>query len=133
MSKGVVRRYSRAVKLNVVEEIEAGRLTVSEAQRRFGIRGNQTVYNWLKAFGSHRPTTVYVQMKDEQDPLTQRDEEIRRLKAEKQALESALAQKDLKLLLAESAIEVAEEHFGCETGFIKKNFGRKWWTKPESK
>lgn len=131
MPTRTTRHYSQAVKRHIVAEVEAGRFSVTEAQRRFGIRSNQTIYNWLNALGAHPATRVYVQMKDEQDPITQRDEEIRRLQAEKQALESALAQKELKLLVAESALDVAERHFGCEPGFIKKNFAPKWSTKPE--
>ena len=119
-----IRHYSQAVKLYVVTEIEAGRLSVTEARRRFGIRGNNTIYNWLKAFGksSHTRPQIYIQMKDEQDPLTQRETEIRELKAEKQALESALAQSQVKVLFLESLVTVAERHVGVETGHFKKNF-----------
>lgn len=132
MSQPTVRRYSFALKKYVVEEIENGRMSVAQARRRYSIGGNETVYRWLRTFGNHprTATRVYVQMKDEQDPLTQRDEEIRQLKAEKQALESALAQKELQLLLSESFLTVAERHFGCEAGFIKKNFAPTPSTKP---
>lgn len=135
MPTRALRYYSQTLKLHVVTEIEAGRLTITQAQRRFGIRARQTIYNWLKTFGQHThcATKVYVQMKDEQDLLKQREEEIRRLQQEKQALESALAQKELKLLLAESAIIVAERHFGCDEGFIKKNFAPASSTPPETK
>lgn len=127
-----VKHYSEAVKHHVVTEIEAGRLSVAEAQRRFGIEGSATVYRWLRAFGksTRTATRLYVTMKDEQDPLAQRDEQIRKLKADKQALESALAQKELRLLMAESFITVAERHFGCEEGFIKKNFASQLSIRP---
>ncbi|WP_456425772.1 transposase [Rhodocaloribacter sp.] len=122
MSTRTIRRYSQAVKHYVVSEIEAGRLTIAEAQRRFGIRSNQTVYNWLKAFGKSTRTThkVFVQMKHEQDPLTRREEEIRRLKAEKQALETALAQSRVEVLFLESLVRATEDHLGLEAGSLKK-------------
>jgi transposase-like protein len=128
-----MKHYSQAVKHHVVTEIEAGHLSVAEAQRRFGIQSAETVYRWLRAFGksTRTATRLYVTMKDEQDPLAQRDQQIRKLKADKQALESALAQKDLKLLMAESFITVAERHFGCEEGFIKKNFVPELSIRPE--
>lgn len=104
MSTRTSKQYSLAVKQHVVTEIETGRLSVAEARRRFGIRGSETVYRWLRAFGkqTRTATKVYVQMKHEQDPLDEKKAEIRKLKAEKQALESALAQKELKLLLNSS-------------------------------
>lgn len=135
MATRVVRRYSEAVKLHVVTEIEAGRLTRAEASRRFGIRGNQTLPNWLKQFGKspHTATRVYIQMKDEHDPLTQREEEVRHLKAEKQALESALAQSQVKIIFLESLVTVAERSVGMEPGHFKKNFGAKVSPTPEKR
>lgn len=132
MSQPTVRRYSFALKKHLVEEIENGRMSVAEARRRYSIGGNETIYRWLRSFGKHprTATTVYVQMKHETDPLAQRDEEIRQLKAQKQALESALAQKELQLLMSESFLTVAERHFGLEEGFIKKNFEPTRSTKP---
>lgn len=123
MSQRTVKRYSFALKKHVVEEIEAGRLSVAQARRRFSIGGNQTVYRWLEQFGKHPRTTtkVYVQMKHEHDPLDQAQQTIRELEQHKQALESALAQKELALLMSESFLRAAEDHFGCEPGFIKKN------------
>lgn len=135
MPTRTIRRYSQAVKHHVVTEIEAGRLSVAEAQRRFGIRGGQTIYNWLAAFSksTHTATKVYVQMKDEQDPLSQRDQQIRRLEAEKQALESALAKSQVKVLFLESLVTVAERHVGVETGHFKKNFAPKASLSPEKR
>lgn len=130
-----MRRYSQAVKHHVVTEIGAGRLGVTQAQQRFGIRSSTTIYTWLNSFGTnnHRPTKVYIQMKDEKDPLSLREKEILRLKADKQALESALAQSQVKLLLLESLVAVAEEHVGVEAGHFKKNFASKRSTTPEKR
>lgn len=133
MSTRTIRRYSFPLKLHVVTEIEAGRLSVAQARRRFGIAGNETVYRWLRQFGKtpHTATKVYVTMKDEQDPFEAHKAHLRALENQKQALESALAQKELQLLMAESFIKAAEAHFGCGPGFIKKNCVPKPLTKPE--
>lgn len=133
MSQPTIRHYSLAVKTHIVQEIENGRMTISQARQRFSIGGNNTLYRWLQQFGKHprTATKVYIQMKHEKDPLAQRDETIRHLKAQKQALESALAQKELQLLMTESFLTVAEEHFGCQKGFIKKNYASKLSIKAE--
>lgn len=125
MTTRTTRYYSLALKHHVVREIEAGRLTVSQAQTRYGITSFQSIYRWLDTFGTQTAVKVHVQMKDEQDLLSQREAEIQRLQADKQALESALAQSQVKLLLLESLIAVAEKHVGMEAGAFKKNFGTK--------
>lgn len=135
MPTPVLRHYSEAVKVHIVTEIEAGRLTVSEARRRFGIRGQQTIYTWLTKWGKtpRTATQIYIQMKDERDPLTQRAEEIRQLRADKQALESALAQSQLKVLFLESLITVSEQSVGMQAGTFKKNFGAQPLPTPEKR
>jgi transposase-like protein len=127
MSNAIVKVFSPVVRQHVVSEIEAGRMSVAEARRRFGIGGSNTIYQWLGKYGKSRRTAtqVYVTMKNETDPIAQRDEQIKRLKKEKAELESALAQKEVKLMLAESLVSQAEKYVGMKPGDLKKNFGPK--------
>ena len=113
----VALRYSTAFKLKVVEQIERGELTVSEARRVYDIRGGQTIQRWLAKHGkSHLLSRVVrVQMKDEKD-------RIKQLEAEKQKLESALAQAHVKNLFLEELIVLAKEEYDID---VKKNFGAK--------
>jgi len=112
-----IYRYSLAFQQKVVSEIEEGRLGITQAQRVYGINGTVTIQNWLRKFGKNHllNKVVRIQMKDEKD-------ELLALKKEKQRLESALAQTQLKVMTLESLIEVAEEHYRVD---IKKNFGGK--------
>jgi transposase-like protein len=120
MKKRVRKRYSTAFKRKVVREVETGDLSVPQARRLYDIGGGSTIYNWLDEFGKSESKTVYVHTNDETDPMSTLQEENKRLREEKQALESALAQAHLKQLALESTIEVASEHFGTD---VKKNFG----------
>ena len=105
MSK-VLRRYSEAFKRSVVVEVESGRYTVLEAaaihQVRFG-----SVYRWMKQLGGPQSQTriMRIEMPDERN-------RIKELEKEKRALESALAQAHMKILLLESTVEVLEEKAG---------------------
>ncbi|MEE8437614.1 MAG: transposase [Candidatus Neomarinimicrobiota bacterium] len=114
---GVVVRYSSAFKCQVVKQIEGGKFTVAEARRVYDITGAATIQSWLKAYGKEHllPHRVIVKMKNESD-------KVKQLEKEKQALESALAQSQLKVLAMESMIEVAESHYRIK---IKKNYGSK--------
>jgi len=115
-----VKRYSAAFKQKVVSEIESGRFTISEARRVYGITGIGTIENWVKKLGkSHLLSKIVrIEMIDEKD-------RIKELEREKQALESALAQTQLKLLTLESLFETAEEYYGLDFSEIKKNVGTK--------
>jgi len=114
----VTYTYSIAFKQKVVNEIETGKLSsVHEAQRLYDIRGNRTIYDWVRKLGKNEliGKVVRVEMKDEKD-------KIKALEQEKRQLEKALAQAHIKVVALESLIEVAEEHYGVD---FKKNFTAK--------
>lgn len=116
MQREVLKRYSIAFKLRVVAEIEGGRLTVLQAQRRYGLGAGATVYRWLERYGKHyqKAKVIRVEHPGEVD-------RVKQLEAEKQELESALSSAHLKILRLESTLEVLEET--CETP-AKKNSGK---------
>ena len=104
MEPSVVRRYSTAFKRQVVADIGSGKYTVFSASRVLGI-GYSTVQRWWKRETSPTqwPNMMRIQMPDEASKLKQ-------LEKEKQALESALAQAQLKIIVLESTIEVLQEN-----------------------
>ena len=105
-------RYSEAFKMKVISEIESGKLTANQARQNYDIGGGSTIKNWIKKYGKNKllSKVVRIEMKDEKDKLKQ-------LEKEKKALESALAQAQLKILCMESMIEVAKDDFDFD---IKK-------------
>ncbi len=102
----VLHRYSEAFKRSVVAEVESGRYTALEAAAVHQVHFS-SVYLWLKQLGG--PTTqnriMRIEMPNERD-------RIKELEKEKRALESALAQAHMKILLLESTVEVLEEKAG---------------------
>ena len=112
-------RYSEAFKQKVIHEIETRQLTPAEIVRKYDVSANVINY-WLKRFGKRHlfKKVVRVEMPGEINPT----DIIKQLKKEKQQLESALAQTQLKLIAAESLVEVAEKHYKID---IKKKFGTK--------
>lgn len=109
-------RYSISFKQKVVKEIEEEGLGISEARRRYGITGGQTVQKWLKELGkSHLLNMVIrVEMKDEKDRL-------RELEKENQKLKIALADAYLSRDCAEEVIKQAGKIYGED---LKKKFGK---------
>jgi transposase len=120
-----IKQYSLAFKQMVVNQIEAGRFTISEAKRTYDIGGCGTIPNWLKKFGKNHllNKVVRIEMKGEKD-------RIKELERQKRELESALAQEHLRNICLESLIECVEEHYQID---VKKNFGEKQQKKLEEK
>ena len=118
-TENTVIRYSEAFKQKVIHEIESRQLTPAEVVRKYDVSSGIINY-WLKRFRKHHllKKVVRVEMPDEINST----DIIKKLKREKQELESALAQTQLKLIAVESLVEVAEEHYKID---IKKKFGTK--------
>ena len=120
----VLPRYSEAFKHSVVAEVEAGRYTVLEAARVHGVNFS-SIYKWVRQFGgpSSQTRIMRIQMPTEHD-------RIKELEREKRALESALAQAHLKIVMLESTLEVLEEKAGVT---IKKKTGTPSSNEPTAK
>ncbi|WP_294348051.1 transposase [Prosthecochloris sp.] len=112
---GVNKKYSAAFKHKVVTEIENGKFSIGEAHRVYEIGGGTTIYNWLRRYGKGHliNKTVLVQMKNESD-------RIKQLEKEKRELEAALAKTQVRVVMLESVIEVAEKELKID---IKKKSG----------
>ena len=106
-------RYSESFKQAILQKIVSGELTVSQAKRRYNIRGGSTIPGWLRKYDHQDklPTIKYITSVSEMDRLKQ-------LEKEKQELESALAQAHMRNVYLESLLTIAEEEYGLP---LKKN------------
>lgn len=104
----VIRQYSESFKRSVVAEIESGRYTVLEAASAHQVSFT-SVYKWVKQLGGpdHQTRIVRIEMSNERN-------RIKELEKEKRALESALAQAHMKIIVLESTVEVLEEKSGVK-------------------
>jgi transposase len=109
-------RYSIAFKQKVISEIESGKYSLRQASKIYNV-SDVSLYKWLRRFGKNHliGKVVRIEMKGEAD-------RIKQLEADKKALESALAQAQLKIITLESTIEVAEEKYKID---FKKKIGLK--------
>lgn len=100
-------RYSGELKQRLVDEIEAGHLSIREAAET-AQAAVTLVHQWLTEYGRFKPKReiVEVVMKSEQDQIA--------------ALEKALAAAHLKLEVYDELITQANRHFQTD---LKKSFG----------
>ena len=111
----ITNRYSIGFKLRVVEEIEQEGLLIAEAKQRYGIKGGQTIQNWIRKFGKHHllNTIVRIETMDEKEQLKKLQEENRKLKL-------ALADSLMEKRCLEVLIEEVDKAYKTD---VKKSFG----------
>ncbi len=116
MNKEPIKRYSQALKQQVVREYEAG-ASIYSLRQKYGIGAHNTVARWVKQYGrlGYRSEVVHIQTKEDQHEFQMMKKQIREL-------ESALAQSVLENRMLATTIEVASQAMGQD---LKKNFGKK--------
>ena len=108
VDRRIVTRYSETFKRKVVEELESGKLSsVSSARRRYGIAGALTVQGWVKKLGKNHLLGKVVRVE-----TLEEGREVERLRRLVRELEHALAQTQMRELLAEAQFEVLCERQG---------------------
>lgn len=114
---GQTYRYSSALKLKIISEIESGKYSIEQARKIYDIKGGSTIQCWIKKYGKNHllSNIVRVQMKDEKD-------KIKELRNQIKALERALAKAHVDNLCWQSLVEVIDEKYSTDS---KKNFGSK--------
>jgi transposase-like protein len=114
MTKEVRKRYRHSIcfKQKVIEEIKEG-ASLHAVSLKYGIRGPNTVRNWIKQLGQEYLLTeiIYVKMKHEQD-------EVKTLQKEVQRLKLALADATLERDALESLLEVANEYYEVDMSML---------------
>lgn len=108
------KRYSISFKKHVVEEVENGS-SYSYLQKKYDIRGAETIQKWVKSLGKHHllNKTVRIETLDEKRRLRELEEANKKLKA-------ALADSIVANKMLETLIDVANEEYKTD---LKKSFG----------
>ena len=115
----VIKNYSSAFKLKVVNEIESGKLSIGQAQEIYDIGGNATISRWIKNLGRNHLLSkiVRIEMKDENDKLKELKDRVRQL-------EKLLANKELDSLMNEAFLELLAEDHGVDLDEFKKKIDK---------
>jgi transposase-like protein len=109
-----INRYSISFKKQVVEELEKGS-SYSYLQKKYNIRGAETIQRWVRSFGRDHllNKSVRIETMDEKRRLKELEQENRRLKM-------ALADSIVANKMLETLIDVANDEYKTD---LKKNFG----------
>lgn len=115
MEKTVIR-YSEAFKHQVVDEIERSKFsTMERARKAYGIKGSETVRNWILKYGDDKllPRKVRIETLKEQNELKAARKRIREL-------EAAVADAHIDYCLERSYLRIACERMETDPDTFKK-------------
>ena len=112
-SNGLI--FTEAFKRHVVQEVERGKITKSDAGRKYGILGHSTILKWCRRYGITRPKSGDNSMPDKDFELMRQANEIKALKEE---LEDAR----FRNMVLETLVDVAEKELHIQ---IRKKYGAK--------
>lgn len=123
MNTYIVKKYSLAVKKQIVAEYEKG-TSIHALHQRYGMSQN-TIRQWLMQYSREgiRSKIMVIQTPEEQT-------RVKELEARVRELEAALAQATLDNLMLNSMVTVAEKEYQVD---LKKNFARLSSNKPSNK
>ncbi|MHC5311099.1 transposase [Myroides sp. LJL116] len=118
--KRTQKDYTLSFKFQVVQEIEQGQLSISQATLKYGIQGNQTIKNWLKKFGNfdwNNQIRKPMEMTPEQKLIAQ-EVKIRQLEKQIKQLEDEKFFAQQKAIFFDMMIDIAEKDLKID---IRKN------------
>lgn len=112
--------YSLSFKLSVVSEIEQGNLSISGAQKKYGIQGDSTVRNWLRKYGTFdwENQTPGNMPKNKDQKILELEQRIKVLEKQKAFLEKQAEQSDMKAAFFDMMVDMAEKEYNIS---IRKN------------
>jgi transposase-like protein len=113
-------RYSKGFKMQLVREVETGTGSAFAVQRKYNIKGTDTVLRWVRQYGSGRYGKIMrVEQADEVNEAT-------RLRSQLRQAKEALAEAHMELALEKAFLTVACEQMGqTAEAFKKKHAGRR--------
>ena len=111
-------RYSKSFKMQLVREVETGKSNAWAVQRKYDIKGANTVMRWVRQFGSSKyGKLIRVEQANEVNEAVRVRGELRRVK-------EALADTHVALALEQALLAVAcEELDQSLEAFKKKHAG----------
>jgi transposase-like protein len=112
--KRTQKDYSLSLKLQIVQEIEQGFLTRTQACEKYGVQAKSTIREWLKKYGNfdYIYTNQSIPMsKTPEQRILELEQQIKLLEKQKSRAEHLAERADKKVILFDMMINIAEQEF----------------------
>ncbi len=112
--------YSMSLKLQIVGEIEQGKLSTTAAQRAYGIQSRSTLVTWLRKYSSFdwENQTPSNMPKSPEQKIMELEAKVKLLEKQKSLLEHQAHIADSKAIIFDMMIDLAEKEYQID---IRKN------------
>jgi len=118
--KRTQKDYTMSFKLQIVQEIERGRISITAVTKQHGIQCRKTVVEWLRKYGNfdwENQTTSNMPKTPEQK-IMELEAKVRLLEKQKTFLEQQAFVADKKAIIFDMMIDIAEKEYHID---IRKN------------
>jgi transposase len=118
--KRTQKDYSLSLKLQLVKEIESGKLGITECRKKYAIQSRSTVVNWLRKYGNFDwdNQTPNAMQKTPEQRIMELEAEVKLLEKQKAFLEKQAYIADKKAIFFDMMIDLAESEYDID---IRKN------------
>jgi len=118
--KRTQRDYSQSLKIQIVQQVERGELSVKGAQRKYGIQAYSTLLNWLRNYGKFdwENQTPSNMPKTPEQKIMELEAKVKLLEKQKSLLEQQAHIADSKAIIFDMMINLAEKEYKID---IRKN------------
>ena len=115
--KRTQKDYTMSFKLQVVQEVESGELTIKGTLRKYGIQSHGTVLGWVKKFGNFDRELYVKAMNTSKTPEQENFElkqQIKLLEKQKAFMSRELELRDQKSIMFDAIVQVVKEDYNID-------------------
>jgi transposase-like protein len=118
--KRTQKDYSMSFKLQIVQEIEKGIISISQVKKEYGIQSRSTIVQWLRKFGNFdwENQTPSNMPKSAEQKIMELEAQVKLLEKQKALLEREAYVADKKAIIFDMMIDIAEKEYQID---IRKN------------
>jgi len=118
--KRTQKDYTMAFKLQIVQEIEQGRISISQVKKDYAIQSRSTIVQWLRKFGNFDwdNQTPLTMSKSPEQKIMELEAKVKLLERQKAFLEQQAYVADKKAIIFDMMIDIAEKEYQID---IRKN------------
>lgn len=119
--KRTQKDYSISFKLQVVQEIELGQLSKTEACHKYGIQAKSTIREWLRKYGTFdwENQTENIVAKTPEQRILELEAKVKLLEKQKARAEHLAERADKKVIIFDMLVDLAEKEYDIQ---IRKNY-----------
>jgi transposase-like protein len=125
INTGYVKRtqkdYSISFKLQVVQEIELGQLSRTQACHKYGIQAKSTIREWLRKYGTFdwEDQSKTIVAKTPEQKILELETKVKLLEKQKARAEHLAERADKKVIIFDMLVDMAEKEYDIQ---IRKNY-----------